>query len=149
MVKNIYIYIFTYVLFEYMWKRLFKVLKSLLFSVLVYGVYLFLLHQYTDGWFWVEATEYDVFLTFTLLAILFWIVNSIVKVVLKFLSLPLTYLTFWSFTLVLNVILLYIFEYFVNWLWLWIVVHLWNFIQVILMSFVSSFIAFLIKKIKL
>lgn len=149
MVKNIYIYIFTYVLFEYMWKRLFNVLKSLLFSVLIYGVYLFLLHQYTDGWFWVEATEYDVFLTFALLAILFWIVNTIVKVVLKFLSLPLTYLTFWSFTLVLNVVLLYIFEYFVNWLWLWIVVHLGNFVQVILMSFVSSFIAFLIKKIKL
>ncbi|MBQ2599968.1 phage holin family protein [bacterium] len=54
---------------------------------------MFVLHQYTD-WFWIEATEYDVFLTFILLAILFWIVNNIVKAVLKFLSLPLTYLTF-------------------------------------------------------
>lgn len=131
-----------------MWKRLFKVLRSLLFSVLIYGIFLFVLHQYTNR-FWVEATDYDVFLTFILLAILFWIVNNIVKWVLKFLSLPLTYLTFWSFTLVLNVVLLYIFEYVVNGSWLWIVVKLWEFYYVILLSFIASFIAFLIKKIKL
>ena len=131
-----------------MWKRLFKVLRSLLFSVLIYGVFLFVLHQYTD-WFWIEATEYDVFLTFVLLAVLFRIVNNIVKAVLKFLSLPLTYLTFWSSVLVLNVILMYVFEYLVNGSWLWITVKIWNFVQVVLMSFAASFIAFLIKKIKL
>ena len=131
-----------------MWKRLFRILKSLLFSVLIYGIFLFVLHQYTD-WFWIEATEYDVFLTFILLAILFWIVNNIVKAVLKFLSLPLTYLTFWSSVLVLNVLLMYVFEYLVNGLGLWIKIHIWNFVQVILMSLVASFIAFLIKKIKL
>jgi putative membrane protein len=131
-----------------MWKRLFRILKSLLFSVLIYGIFLFVLHQYTD-WFWIEATEYDVFLTFILLAILFWIVNNIVKAVLKFLSLPLTYLTFWSSVLVLNVILMYVFEYLVNGSGLWITVKIWNFIQVVLMSLVASFIAFLIKKIKL
>jgi putative membrane protein len=131
-----------------MWKRLFRILKSLLFSVLIYGIFLFVLHQYTD-WFWVEATEYDVFLTFILLAILFWIVNNIVKAVLKFLSLPLTYLTFWSSVLVLNVILMYVFEYLVNGSGLWITVKIWNFVQVVLMSLVASFIAFLIKKIKL
>ena len=131
-----------------MWKRLFRILKSLLFSVLIYGIFLFVLHQYTD-WFWIEATEYDVFLTFILLAILFWIVNNIVKAVLKFLSLPLTYLTFWSSVLVLNVILMYVFEYLVNGSGLWITVKIWNFIQVVLMSLVASFIAFLINKIKL
>jgi putative membrane protein len=131
-----------------MWKRLFRILKSLLFSVLIYGIFLFVLHQYTD-WFWIEATEYDVFLTFILLAILFWIVNNIVKAVLKFLSLPLTYLTFWSSVLVLNVILMYVFEYLVNGSGLWITVKIWNFVQVVLMSLVASFIAFLIKKIKL
>lgn len=132
-----------------MWKRLFRVLKSLLFSVLVYWVFLFVLHQYTDWRFWVEATEYDVFLTFILLAVLFRIVNNFVKWILKFLSLPLTYLTFWSSVLVLNVILMYVFEYLVNGSGLWITVHIWNFVQVVLMSFVASFVAFLIKKIKL
>lgn len=131
-----------------MWKWLFRILKSLLFSILIYWIFLFLLHQYTNR-FWVEATDYDVFLTFILLAILFWIINTFVKGVLKFLSLPLTYLTFGSFTLVLNVVLLYIFEYVVDWSWLWIVVQLWPFYYVVLMSFIASFIAFLIKKIKL
>jgi len=131
-----------------MWKRLFRVLKSLLFSVLIYGIFLFVLHQYTD-WFWIEATEYDVFLTFILLAILFRIVNNVVKWVLKFLSLPLTYLTFGSSVLVLNVVLMYVFEYLVNGLWLWITVGIGNFVQVILLSFAASCIAFLIKKIKL
>ena len=131
-----------------MWKRLFRVLKSLLFSILIYGIFLFVLHQYTD-WFWIEATEYDVFLTFILLAILFRIVNNFVKAVLKFLSLPLTYLTFWASVLVLNVILMYVFEYLVNGLWLWITVKIWNFAQVVLMALAASIIAFLIKKIKL
>lgn len=132
-----------------MWKRLFRILKSLLFSILIYGIFLFVLHQYTNWRFWVEATEYDVFLTFILLAILFWIINNFVKAILKFLSLPLTYLTFWSSVLVLNVLLMYVFEYLVNGLGLWIKIHIWNFVQVILMSLVASFIAFLIKKIKL
>ena len=131
-----------------MGKRLFRVLKSLLFSILIYGIFLFFLHQYTD-WFWIEATEYDVFLTFILLAILFRIVNNFVKAILKFLSLPLTYLTFWSSVLVLNVILMYVFEYLVNGSGLWITVKIWNFVQVVLMSLVASFIAFLIRKIKL
>lgn len=148
MTKNICIFSFIFVLFEPMWKWLFRILKSLLFSILIYWIFLFLLHQYTNR-FWVEATDYDVFLTFILLAILFWIINTFVKGVLKFLSLPLTYLTFGSFTLVLNVVLLYIFEYVVDWSWLWIVVQLWPFYYVVLMSFIASFIAFLIKKIKL
>lgn len=131
-----------------MWKRLFRVLKSLLFSILIYGIFLFVLHQYTD-WFWIEATEYDVFLTFILLAILFRIVNNFVKAVLKFLSLPLTYLTFWASVLVLNVILMYVFEYLVDGSWLWITVKIWNFAQVVLMALAASIIAFLIKKIKL
>lgn len=131
-----------------MWKRLFRVLKSLLFSVLVYGIFLFVLHQYTN-WFWIKATEYDVFLTFILLAILFRIVNNLVKWILKFLSLPLTYLTFWSSVLVLNVILMYVFEFVVDGSWLWITVQLWKFYYVVLMSFIASIIAFLIKKIKL
>jgi len=142
------IFVYNFILVSLcMWKILFRLLKSLLFSILVYGVFLFVLHQYTDWWFWVEATEYDMFLTFILLAILFWVINTIVKWILKFLSLPLTYLTFWSFTLILNILLMYIFEYFVNGSWLWIVVHIWNIVQVVLMSFVASFIAFLIKKI--
>lgn len=134
-----------------MWKWLFNIIKSLLFSILIYWIFLFLLHQYTD-WFWVEEVKegYDVFLVFVFLSILFWLTQNIVKWVLKFLSLPLTYLTFGSFTLVLNVVLLYVFEYIVDWLGLWIVVHISDNIgKVILMSFASSIIAFLIKKIKL
>ena len=134
-----------------MWKWLFIIIKSLLFSILIYWIFLFLLHQYTDR-FWVEEVRegYDVFLVFVFLAILFWVTQNIVKWVLKFLSLPLTYLTFWSFALVLNVVLLYVFEYIVDWLGLWIVVHISDNIgKVILMSFASSIIAFLIKKIKI
>ena len=134
-----------------MWKWLFRIIKSLLFSILIYWIFLFLLHQYTDR-FWVEEVRegYDVFLVFVFLAILFWVTQNIVKWVLKFLSLPLTYLTFWSFALVLNVVLLYVFEYIVDWLGLWIVVHISDNIgKVILMSFASSIIAFLIKKIKI
>ncbi|OQY40706.1 MAG: hypothetical protein B6229_01055 [Spirochaetaceae bacterium 4572_7] len=54
------------------------------------------------------------FLTFGILAIIFWIVNSIVKGVLKILTLPLRFITLGLFSLVLNMLMMYIFEFVVN-----------------------------------
>lgn len=138
--------LYSYILICVGFIMLFRLFKNLLFHILIYWLVLFLIHQYTPGRFWVEASNYDVFLTFALLALCLRIVTTIVKVVLNFLTLPLRYMTFWAFSLVLNMLLLYIFEYVVNDLWLWITVHLWNIVQVFVLSLLFSTLAFVIKK---
>ncbi|HKL44075.1 MAG TPA: phage holin family protein [Candidatus Absconditabacterales bacterium] len=124
-----------------------KLLRRLIVSVLVYGVMLYVIHKYSGGWFWVEATQYDVFLTFGILAAVFWLVNNVGKVILKILTVPLKYLTLGLFSLVLNILVIYIFEFLVNNSTMGVVVHLGTIVQVFILSLVVTIIAFLIKKI--
>ena len=122
-----------------------KLIRRLIVSVILYGVTLYLVHRYSGGWFWVEATQYDVFLTFGILAAIFWVVNNIVKYILKILTIPLKYLTLGLFSLVLNILIVYIFEFLVNNSSMWVIVHLWTIVQVFILSLVTVVIAFLIK----
>lgn len=126
-----------------MWKSL----RHLLFSIIIYAIMLYIVHKYSDGWFWVEATQYDVFITFGILSIIFWIINNVVKVILKILTIPLKYITFGLFSLVLNVLMIYIFEFLVNNSTIGVLIHLWTIVQVILLSLVVTIISFIIKKI--
>ncbi len=130
-----------------------KILKRLIVSVLVYWVMLYVIHKYSWGWFWpnewfwVMATKYNVYLTFGILAAVFWLINNVGKYILKILTIPLKYLTLGLFSLVLNVLVLYIFEFLVNNADIWVVVHLGTIIQVFILSLVVIIIAFLIRKI--
>lgn len=124
-----------------------KFLRHLLFSIIFYGIMLYIIHKYTTWWFWVEATQYDVFVTFGILALAFWLINNVIKVVLKILTIPLKYLTFGLFSLVLNVLMIYVFEFLVNNSSVGVIIHLWTIVQVFLLSLVVTIIAFIIKKI--
>ena len=108
---------------------------------------LYVIHKYTEWWFWVEATQYDVFATFGILAAAFWLVNNVVKGVLKVLTIPLKYLTFGLFSLVLNVLMIYVFEFLVNNSSVGVFIHLGTIVQVFLLSLIVTVIAFIIKKI--
>ncbi len=125
-----------------------KLFRRLFFSILLYWIALYLIHEYSGWWFWIEATQYNVFLTFWILAVVFWTVNGIVKSVLKILTLPLRFITLGLFSLVLNMLMMYIFEFVVNNYSMWlIVIHLWTIIQVFILSLVVTIITFFIKKI--
>lgn len=124
-----------------------KFLRRLIFSIILYWITLYIIHKYSGWWFWVEATQYDVFLTFGILAAIFWVVNNIVKVVLRILTIPLKYITFGLFSLVLNMLMMYVFEFLVNNSSMGVIIHLWTIVQVFVLSLVVTIIAFLIKKI--
>lgn len=135
------------ILIHYKKTLMWKFLRHLLFSIIIYGIMLYIVHKYSEGWLWVEATQYDVFLTFWILAVVFWLINNVVKVVLRILTIPLKYITFGLFSLVLNVLMIYIFELLVNNSNVGVVIHLWTIVQVFLLSLVVTIIAFIIKKI--
>ena len=130
-----------------------KLFKRLFFSLLSYWIILYLIDGYSawwlwlDSWFSVTATQYNEFLTFGILAAIFWVVNGIVKGILKVLTLPLRLLTLWLFSLVLNMLMIYIFEFVVNNYSMWVVIHLWTIVQVFILSLLVTIITFLVKKI--
>ena len=124
-----------------------KLIRHLVLSILLYGVALYLVHRYTDGWLVIQATKYNVFLTFGILAAIFWVVNNVVKVILRVLTIPLKYLTLGLFSLVLNMLMLYVFEYLVNNSSVWVIIHLWTVVQVFILSLAVTVLAFLVKKI--
>jgi uncharacterized membrane protein YvlD (DUF360 family) len=124
-----------------------KILKNIIVSIFSYALILYLVYKYSWWWFDVEATQYNVFFTFILLALFFWIVNNIIKIVLKILTIPLKYLTLWSFSLVLNMTMVYLFEYLVNNYSIGVRIHLGTFVQVFVLSLFISLLYILIKKI--
>lgn len=132
---------------------MFKLLKNILVNVLIYWIILYVVHTYSAGifwdwaWFFVESTQYTVILTFFVLALIFWFINNVVKFVFKVLTLPLKYITFWLFSLVLNMLMIYVFEYALSSYDFGIVIYLGSFLQVFVFSLAISISYILIKKI--
>ncbi len=86
----------------------------MLINIIFTGLLLFAVNKYSNGRFVVESTKYDPYLTFGFLAIVLFICNTILKKILKIITLPLKWLTLGLFSLILNIIILYIFKIFIN-----------------------------------
>jgi len=123
-------------------------IKNLIINVVINWVILYLIHKY-NLWFKVQATRYDVYMTFLILWFVFWFFNFILKRILKILTLPLKILTFGISSIIINVLVIYLFEYVVNTYGaeFWIVVSLGTVLQVLVLSFIITLSYLLIKKI--
>lgn len=123
-------------------------IKNLIINVVINWVILYFIHKY-DLWFKVQATRHDVYMTFLILWFVFWFFNFILKRILKILTLPLKILTFGISSLIINVLVIYIFEYVVNTYGVefWIIVSLGTVLQVLVLSFIITLSYLLIKKI--
>lgn len=123
-------------------------IKSLIINVVINWVILYFIHKY-NLWFKVQATRYDVYMTFVILWFVFWFFNFILKRVLKILTLPLKIITFGISSLIINVFVIYVFEYVVNTYkdQFWIEVWLGSILQVVVLSFIITLSYILIKKI--
>lgn len=124
-----------------------KRIKHFLISLIVYGLVLFLVDRYFPNVFFVESSVYWLILTYWVLSLLFWLLHCVVRWILNILTLPLKYITFWLSTMIMDMLMLYVFEYVVNGLNLWVVVHLWSMLAVFVFSLFLWLVAFLLKKI--
>lgn len=124
-----------------------KRIKHFLISLIVYGLVLFLVDRYFPNVFFVESNVYWLILTYWVLSLLFWLLHCVVRWILNILTLPLKYITFWLSTMIMDMLMLYVFEYVVNGLNLWVVVHLWSMLAVFVFSLFLWLVAFLLKKI--
>lgn len=125
-----------------------KPLKHLLVNVVVNGVVLYAIVYYIpELGFKIQSVYKDTYIIFGILGIVFWLINSVLKKILNILTLPVRLVTLGLSSLLLNIIVLYIFEQTVNYLDLGIMVQLGTLIQTFILSIIISAIYFIIKKI--
>ncbi len=78
---------------------------------------------------------------------IFWFLDSIVKKIVKLLSLPLTILTLGILSIVINILFIYLFAYIINNYIDVATVQLWSIIQVFIMSLLIYVLNLLFKKL--
>jgi putative membrane protein len=123
-----------------------SMIKNLIINVVINWVILYIVHKY-NLWFKVQATRYDVYMTFIILWFVFWFFNFILKRILKILTLPLKILTFGLSSIIINVLVIYLFEYVVNNYNFGILISLWTVLQVLVLSFIITLSYLLVKNI--
>ncbi len=125
-----------------------KPLRNLLVNIIVNGAVLYAIVNYVpELGFKIQTIYKDTYIIFGILGIVFRLINSVLKSVLKILTLPVRIITLWLSSILLNIIVLYIFEQTVNYLNLGITVQLGTLVQTLVLSVILSAIYFLIKKI--
>lgn len=80
----------------------------------------------------------SVVMVFLILGIVFWIINFPIKKILSVLTLPINALTLWIFSLILNIVVFYIFQWIANTYIANITVNLWTIIQTLILSLLMS-----------
>lgn len=125
-----------------------KYIKHFVLYVVVGSGLLYVIAHYFPGLGFTLQSEYaNEMIIYLFIGIVSWFINVVFKSLLGLVTLPLSALTFGLFSLVVNFILLYVFEQFINYLELWIAVYLGNVVQVFVLSCVLSLVYFIVKKI--
>lgn len=122
-----------------------KLIKNLIANIVVSGALLYIFNYYSIGIKIsftnpeIEKSIIGLVLTFLALWLVFWIFNSPIKWILKILSCPVNFMTLWLASVVINVLVFYMFAYVVNnYLDRGVVVRLWEIWQTLILSFIMS-----------
>ena len=122
-----------------------KIIKNLIANVVICGALLFVFNYYS---IWIKITFANpemqksiitLVWAFLILWFVFWVFNSPIKRILKTLSCPVNFLTLWLASIIINVLVFYMFAYVVNNYLDWgVVVKLWEIWQTLILSFIMS-----------
>lgn len=123
-------------------------------NILISAILLFVCNYYWLG-IKIEIIEsitnnsiIDLVWIFLILWLIFWIFNSPIKRILKALSCPVNILTLWLASIVINVLVFYLFAYFSNNFFDGeVIVRLWAIWQTLILSFIMATWNYILKKI--
>lgn len=128
----------------FLWQYM-KLIKNLIVNIVVSGALLYVFNYYS---IWIKISFADseveksiikLVLMFLSLGLVFWIFNSPIKWILKILSCPVNFLTLWLASIVINVLIFYMFAYVVNnYLDRGVIVKLWEIWQTLILSVIMS-----------
>lgn len=122
-----------------------KLVKRLIVNIVVSGILLYVFNYYSLGIKIdfldpeVEKSIIGLVTVFLALWLVFWVFNTPIKWILKVLSCPVNFLTLWLASVIINVLVFYMFAYVVNnYLDRGVVVKLWEVWQTLILSFIMS-----------
>ena len=122
-----------------------KIIKNLIANIVICWALLFVFNYYS---IWIkisfsnpsiENSIISLIWAFLILGLIFRIFNSPIKWILKTLSCPVNFMTLWLASIVINVLVFYMFAYVVNNYLDWgVVVKLWEIWQTVILSVIMS-----------
>ena len=122
-----------------------KIIKNLIANIVVCGILLFIFNYYS---IWIKINFSDpemqkniiiLVWTFLILWFIFRVFNSPIKRILKTLSFPVNFITLWLASIIINVLVFYMFAYTINnYLDLGVSVQLWQIWQTLILSFIMA-----------
>jgi len=125
-----------------------KFLKDIILSILINAWILYWLNYY-QFWLSINTSTANEIEAYFILGFIFWIVNFWLKKIINMLSFPLRWLSFWLISILINVWILYFFEYYINANYSQIatVSLSWDWIRVLIISVVVSLAYSLLSKL--
>lgn len=127
-------------------------IKKLVINIVISAGLLYLFNYYAIG-IKIELVQIPDSLVsliwiFLVLWLIFRIFNSPIKRILKTLSCPINFLTLWLLSLVINVLVFYLFQFAANLFFDGeVVVHLWAIWQTVILSFIMAIWISILKKV--
>jgi uncharacterized membrane protein YvlD (DUF360 family) len=131
-----------------------KLVKNLIANIVISGALLYVFNYYS---IWIkisfaspeiENSIFSLVWAFLVLWFIFWVFNSPIKWILKTLSCPVNFLTLWLASIVIDVLIFYLFAYVVNtYLDGEVVVKLWEIWQTLILSFIMAISTAILTKI--
>lgn len=122
-----------------------KIVKNLIANIVISWILLYVFNYYS---IWIKITfndpnvEKSIFTlvwAFLVLWFIFWVFNSPIKWLLKLVSCPVNFLTLWLASIVINVLVFYMFAYVVNTYLDWeVIIKLWEIWQTLILSFIMA-----------
>lgn len=131
-----------------------KIIKNLIANIVISGVLLYIFNYYSI-WIKISFTNpeiensiFSLVWAFLVLGFIFRVFNSPIKWLLKIVSCPVNFITLWLASIVINVLVFYLFAYFANTYLDWeVVVKLWEIWQTLILSFIMAISISILTKI--
>lgn len=131
-----------------------KLLKNLVVNIVIAAILLYVFN-YFELWIIIELWKtvsqnplVYIIGVYLILGFIFRIFNCPIKWILKTLSCPVNFLTLWLLSLAINVLVFYLFAFVSNTFFNGeLVVHLWNILQTLILSFIMAIWTTILKKL--
>ena len=122
-------------------------INKILSAIFVNTLVIYTISEYLPNFFHIHFNTCSLRTYLTIWAI-FWLLDVIVKKIVKILTLPLNILTLGLFWIFINILFIYLFQYVINnYEQVIATVQLWTFVQVAIVSIVIYVLNFLLKKL--
>ncbi len=136
------------VLMFYISSQYMKPIKQFLVNVIINGlIFYVVVNHIPELWLVIQSEYKDTIVIFGILWLIFRFFNAVLKRILNILTLPVKYLTLGISSLIINILMLYVFEQVINYLDVGITIQLGTIVQVCVLSLVLTITYFAIKKL--